>query len=144
MFENDGALRPTIRLLGLLLIPGIALACGGDGGGGEETTGPGGDVSGSASATVEMTSSSSGYGSGTSYDFSPRVDTVAVGDTVAWSNGTSATHDVSADDGSWDSEDVGSNGSYSRVFTEAGEHAYHCTYHGSPGSDMHGTIVVEQ
>lgn len=142
MLQDALDLRRPARLLGLLLVPGIVLACGGSDGGGEETTGPAENAS--ASATIQMTSSSSGYGSGTSYDFSPRVDTVSVGDTVAWSNGTSATHDVSADDGSWDLGDVTANGSEVRVFSETGEHPYHCTYHGSPGSGMHGTIVVEQ
>lgn len=144
---RDPALRGTPRLLvTLLLVVGIVAACGGSGDGGSQSMGPGPSDggSGSVASTIDMTSSSSAYSSNSSFGFSPQVDTVAVGDTVQWTNGTSTTHTVTADDGSWDSGSVGGNGSYTRVFTQSGEHPYHCEFHGSPGSGMHGTVVVEQ
>lgn len=147
MFQPANGPR-TLAVALAVLVPGLLAACGGGTGPyGSEDTDPSGDASGSASATtIDMTSSSSGgYGGsgGTSFDFSPEVDTVSAGDTVTWSNGTSAVHTVDADDGSWSSGDVSENGSYTRVFTETGRHPYHCAYHGSAGSDMHGTIVVQ-
>lgn len=149
MFDGSPAARAAESLLVLLVVPGVLIACGGDGTGPYGSEDPGGSeqASGSASSatTIDMTSSSSGtYDEGaTSFEFSPDVDTVSVGDTVTWTNGTSGVHTVDADDGSWGSGDVAGDGSYTRVFTETGRHPYHCTYHGSPGSGMHGTIVVE-
>lgn len=130
--ESSVPRRTAARLLAVVLVPGLLVACG-------DASGP----SGSADATIEMTSSSSGYGSGTSFGFSPRVDTVSVGDTVAWTNGTSDTHTVTHDGGAWESGDISGDGSYTRAFQETGEYGYHCTYHGSAGSGMYGTIVVE-
>lgn len=147
MLEDSFLRRTPAHVLALLLVPALLVACGGGGTGpyGNEDPGSPQGASGSASGTtIEMTASSGGYGSGTSFNFSPRVDTVSAGDTVTWSNGTDDTHTVTADDGSWGSTDVAADADYSRAFTETGEHPYHCTYHGSAGQDMHGTIVVVQ
>ena len=126
----------------VLLLPAVLFACGG-GQYGEQPTDPSEDGSGfDPAVTVDMTSSSSGYGSDTEFDFSPRLDTVTVGDTVSWTNSTPNGHTVTADDGSWTSDDISSNGSFTRVFEQTGDHPYYCEHHGSPGSGMHGTIVV--
>lgn len=117
------------------------MACGGGTGpgygGDDDSSGGSGSIAG-----TEIQMVSDGYGN---FSFTPETDTISVGDTITWTNQTSTAHTVQANDGSWDSNgDVSANGSYQRVFSSAGEHGYYCTYHGSPGSGMHGTIVVEQ
>jgi len=70
--------------------------------------------------------------------------TIAVGDTVRWTN-TSGFHDVTADDFSWMSE-TSNNFVYERTFDTVEEVLYHCTVHSSPGQDiqtrMNGRINV--
>ncbi len=74
--------------------------------------------------------------------FRQRVDTVAVNGTVSWSNDGGVPHTTTADAGTWDSGSVSSGGTFQRQFTQAGTFAYHCTFHGSPGSGMFGTVIV--
>jgi plastocyanin len=73
------------------------------------------------------------------FAFTPASVTIAVGDTVTWTNTQSGvTHTVTADDGSFDSGRLPSGQSFSMTFTHAGTIPYHCNIHPS----MHGTIVV--
>jgi plastocyanin len=72
------------------------------------------------------------------FAFSPASLTVAVGTTVTWTDDDTATHTVTADDGSFDSRNLSSGGTFSRTFTASGTYAYHCAIH----SSMKGTIVV--
>ncbi len=74
--------------------------------------------------------------------FQQRVDTVAVNGTVTWTNDGNIAHTSTSGTGAWDSESVGSGGTFQRQFTLAGTFAYHCTFHGAPGSGMFGRIVV--
>lgn len=113
-----------------------AAACGG-GGDSYGGTGPNDGDGGSAAGAVQIDMVSGD-------EFSPRVDTVSAGDTVTWVNQNSVTHTATADDDSWDTGDVSPDASASVVLSETGDHPYHCIYHGSPGSGMHGTIVVQQ
>jgi len=84
------------------------------------------------------------YGDPITHDFSPASLTISVGDTVIWTNGTSATHTVTSDDGIWDSGDVGASSSFRMVFSESGTFRYHCIYHGAAGgAGMAGTVTVE-
>lgn len=142
---SDHATVPLSSLLSSVLCGAFlaTVACGGGTGPGyDDGSGDSPESSGSGSVAgteVEMVSGGA-YGDP---QFDPQVDTVSVGDTVTWTNQTSSVHTVTADGGSWNSGDVGGNGSFQRVFDQAGEYAYHCTYHGSPGSGMHGTIVVQ-
>jgi len=76
--------------------------------------------------------------------FSPNDLTIEVGDTVRWTN-NSGFHDVTADDGSFNS--VTSNSfTYERTFNSVAEILYYCTVHSSPGlninSNMNGRINV--
>jgi plastocyanin len=75
-----------------------------------------------------------------SFAFDPSSVTVKVGATVKWTNEDSASHTITADDGSWDSGSLGKGKSFSQVFTQAGTFTYHCTIHPS----MKGTVVVTQ
>lgn len=78
--------------------------------------------------------------------FEPYFITIAVGDTVRWTNNRRGNHDVTADDGSWGSE-RGSVWTYERTFTAAGDNPYYCGVHASPGkvlgSVMNGMIRVQ-
>lgn len=76
--------------------------------------------------------------------FSPNDLTIEVGDTVRWTN-NSGLHDVTADDGSFNSV-TSSDFTFSRTFNSIAEILYHCSVHSSPGlnidSNMNGRINV--
>lgn len=78
-----------------------------------------------------------------SFRFEPAALTIAPGDTVRWRN-TGGIHNVVGDDGSFRSGDPDSSAwTYSRVFDTAGQYAYYCAPHGSPGGlGMAGSITV--
>ena len=78
------------------------------------------------------------------YRFDPETVTINAGDTVVWTNNGSATHTVTASDGSWDSGSLAPGQSFSHTFDSAGTVAYYCTFHGSANGDgMAGTVVVQ-
>jgi plastocyanin len=72
-------------------------------------------------------------------DFTHVSITVAVGDTVRWTNGDDAPHTTTSSDGDWDSGTLANGGTFENTFTTAGAFAYVCTIH----SSMTGTITVE-
>ena len=81
--------------------------------------------------------------------YDPETVTVAVGETVTWTNVGQQPHTVTANDGSFDSspscpEDVTtcmqSGDTYSQSFSEPGTIAYFCKVH---GQSMSGTVVVQ-
>ena len=73
------------------------------------------------------------------YHFQPGSVTVAVGQTVTWTNNSDAPHTVSSDaGGTLDSGIVDENGTYQHTFNAAGDFAYHCDVH----DYMHGTVHV--
>jgi len=77
--------------------------------------------------------------------FNPVTRTVAVGTTVTWVNQDGVGHTVTYDSGpgsSFNSGTLGGQGTFAVTFGTAGTVQYHCSIHGSPGSGMHGTIVV--
>src|ERR1041384_3571964 len=81
------------------------------------------------------------------FSFDPGSVTISPGGKVDWSyaigNGT-ATHTVTADDGSFDSGDLSPGGSFSHTYTKAGTFRYYCKIHGGPGgSGMSGVVVVK-
>jgi plastocyanin len=74
----------------------------------------------------------SGAGTNTSSKgFSPPDITVVLGvnNTVAWTNGDTSPHTVTADDGSFYSGNLAPGSSFTYTFTSTGIYAYHCTYH---------------
>jgi plastocyanin len=73
------------------------------------------------------------------FAFSPPTLTIAVGDTVTWTNGDEAAHTATSMEGAFDSGNLDSGQAFSFTFTEPGAYAYRCDYH----SGMQGTIVVE-
>jgi len=72
------------------------------------------------------------------FAFSPASLEVAAGTTVTWTNSDSATHTVTADDGSFDSGDLANGATFSFTFDTAGTFTYHCNIH----PNMTATIVV--
>ena len=86
--------------------------------------------------------------------FQPRDLTIAVGDTVTWTNG-GGRHNVRADDDSFrcangcdgqggDGNPSTAGWSFTLTFNDPGEIAYFCEIHGAPGGiGMSGTVTVE-
>jgi plastocyanin len=74
------------------------------------------------------------------FAFSPQTLTVAPGTTVTWTMKDSppTQHTVTSDDGSWGSQDLSLNQTYSHTFSSPGTYGYHCSIH----SYMTGTITV--
>ncbi len=64
--------------------------------------------------------------------------TAKVGQVIAFTNGDSAPHTATLDDGSCSTGSISPNASDGLVFTVAGTYAFHCKIH----SSMHGTITV--
>jgi len=73
------------------------------------------------------------------FAYDPTPSTIAVGDTVTWTNMDSAPHTVTADDGSFQSGTLQQGESFSFTFTTAGTVDYHCEFH----ANMHGQVVVQ-
>lgn len=73
------------------------------------------------------------------FKFDPSTSTVKVGTTVTWTNMDTAGHTVTADDGSWTSDNLANGATYSHTFDKPGTYTYHCNFH----SGMKGTIVVQ-
>ena len=72
------------------------------------------------------------------FAFSPKTLSVKVGDTVKWTNGDEFPHTVTADNGSFGSDDLREGDTFSQTFNQAGTFAYHCDIHPS----MTGTVQV--
>jgi plastocyanin len=76
------------------------------------------------------------------YEFQPREQQIAVGDTVTWSFIT-AGHTATSVRGQaerWDSGSVAAGGNYPHTFTRPGKYQYICTPHES--FDMKGVVTV--
>ena len=71
--------------------------------------------------------------------FDPDNITIALGDTVTWTNYDSSKHTVTEDNGEFDSEDLDTEDSFSWTFDVAGNYSYHCGRH----SSMTGVVNVE-
>jgi plastocyanin len=73
------------------------------------------------------------------FSYSPGTVTVAVGDTVTWTNSDAQGHTATADGGSFDTGTLGNGETGTVTFSAAGSFPYHCTIH----PQMTGTVVVE-
>jgi predicted lipoprotein with Yx(FWY)xxD motif/plastocyanin len=79
------------------------------------------------------------------FAFNPSPLTVKVGSTVTWTNNDSASHNVTADDGSFKSDTLAKGATFSFTFTKAGTYQYYCSFHGGPGGQgMSGIVTVTQ
>ena len=74
------------------------------------------------------------------YKFSPAALTVAVGDTVKWTNMDTAPHTVTVTSGpvKFNSGNLAKGESFSYTFTKAGTYAYYCAVH----PDMTAKVTV--
>ena len=72
--------------------------------------------------------------------FTPKELKVKKGDTVIWTNADERDHTVTADDGSFNSGNIGDGDTFRHKFEKAGKFKYHCEYH----PRMKATIVVEE
>jgi plastocyanin len=75
---------------------------------------------------------------GSKYAFQPHDITVAMGDTVTWTNNSDAPHTVTADDETWGSDQMGEADTFAQTFAAAGTYDYHCAIH----DYMTGTVTV--
>ena len=76
------------------------------------------------------------------FQFTPAQISIAVGDTVMWTNSGPSVHTSSSDTaGQWDSGQMALNATFSQTFATAGTFNYHCNIH---PTTMMGTITVAQ
>lgn len=64
-----------------------------------------------------------------SFEYIPAEMSVAVGDTVVWINRDAVPHTATASDGGWDSESLGTDGSWTLVAVAGEGGEYSCTFH---------------
>ncbi|WP_312909711.1 halocyanin domain-containing protein [Natronosalvus caseinilyticus] len=95
------------------------------------------DHTGESEVTVDVGAGSDGFAYG------PAAIVVDSGTTVVWEwTGAGGSHDVVAEDGSFESEMYGDEGeTFEHTFDETGTYTYHCSPHVSMG--MKGAVVVE-
>ena len=74
-----------------------------------------------------------------SYSPDPVTVVIGVNNTVTWVNNDSSPHTVTANDGSFNSQNVSPGGVFSYTFTAPGTYKYHCIYH----PWMIGTVIVK-
>jgi plastocyanin len=74
--------------------------------------------------------------------FDAQVVRIQPGQSVEWSNDGRSPHNVTADDGSFDSGNLAPGATFTQSFTQPGVYSYYCKYHGAPGIGMTGIIVV--
>lgn len=74
------------------------------------------------------------------YAFSPASLSIAVGDTVTWTNHDTAPHNVVITDGpeKFTSPNITTGSTFSHTFTKAGTYSYYCAIH----PDMKATLTV--
>jgi plastocyanin len=99
-------------------------------------------VVGDAPASAQ-TSSSAKVDVGDNF-FKPEDLEIVAGTKVTWTNTGKILHNVTPNKGKkFGTKSLPKGKSYSYRFKKAGKFAYYCTFHGSPGSGQHGTIIVK-
>ena len=73
------------------------------------------------------------------FGFLPQTDSIAVGDSVRWTNSGFTSHSSTSDYGVWDSGFLNPGISFTRQFNSPGSYPYHC----KADTSMKGTIVVQ-
>jgi plastocyanin len=120
-----------LRLVGAVFALGLLFTACSDDSGDDDASSDTAAADGSSAGGTEVTIAD--------FAFDPGDLTVSVGDTVTWTNDDDTDHTVTADDDSFDSDDVAGGETFEQTFDEAGDFSYHCSIH----SQMTGTITVE-
>jgi plastocyanin len=107
--------------------PTPGASAGGGGGGAACATAAAGAT---ATVTVEIKD----------FKFSPQPVQAKVGDIVGWTNGDSANHSATMDDGSCGTDALSQGATGLLVFNTAGTYTYHCKVHPTQMKDF--TVVV--
>jgi plastocyanin len=126
--------------LSLLLVVGVlAATCGGGTGGGLY----GGGGSGGTTASTPDTTAGTGVGGRQvvmkNLAFDPATVTIKAGESVTWTNQDSMSHTVVADNGEFESGELGQGATFTFAFDQPGTYPYHCSIHPS----MKATVVVK-
>jgi plastocyanin len=130
-----------------------AAGCGNDEAGDQTVAAPSsssGETAASGEETTSTTEQETGSetpetsGSGDAVEivefvFEPEELTVPVGTTVTFTNQDKAPHTATADDSSFDTEELGQGDSAEQTFDEPGTFTYYCRFH----VFMKGSVVVE-
>lgn len=95
--------------------------------------------SSAASPTPTTTQKTANQVSISNFAFTPSTLTVSAGTTVRFTNNDSVTHDIVANNNSFNSGHLAPGSSFTHTFTQAGTYQYHCSIHPT----MRGTIVVQ-
>lgn len=72
------------------------------------------------------------------FAFAPSALEASVGTEITWTNKQGSPHTITADDGTFASDNVAKDGSFSFTFATPGTYPYHCEIH----PNMTGTITV--
>lgn len=94
-----------------------------------DTTGEGSESSGGSGDAVEIVE----------FEYDPEEITVPAGTTVTFTNQDVAPHTATADDSSFDTENLEQGDSAEETFDEPGTYSYFCRFH----VFMKGSVVVE-
>jgi plastocyanin len=134
------SLSRAVVLATVLAVAMAVAACGSSSSSPAPTTAP----SAAPAASAPAASPAGGGGGGNAvtiqnFAFGPATLEVPVGTTVTWTNQDSASHTVTADDGSFDSKSLATGATFTQTFSTAGTFAYHCSIHTS----MKATVTVK-
>jgi plastocyanin len=74
------------------------------------------------------------------FAFEPQMLEVAVGDTVTWHNHDLAPHTATSENGTWDSDALTNDASFTLTFSEPGQFRYFCAFH----PNMTGEVIATE
>jgi len=121
-------MQKSVSIVGVLSAVGFALACGSS-----SSTSP---TNPAQSADVTITI----QGNSGNQSFAPNPATMRVGQSVAWRNADSTTHNATQDANRFATSNLGGGATSSPItMSTPGTFTYHCTIH--PG--MVGTLTVQ-
>ena len=120
-----------------LAIAGVA-GCGNDEADNQTASAPSGSDA-PAAEEAEQTEGSSDAVDIVEFEFAPEEITVAAGTTVEFLNQDTAAHTATADDSSFDTEELGKGDASEITFDDPGTYSYYCRFH----VFMKGSVVVE-
>lgn len=129
--------RRMLSVMGLSAVLSLALAaCGSSG----STTTPAASAPAASAAAICAEDANLGTVkvSIENFKFDPSAITAKVGDTISFTNGDTASHTATLDDGSCATGLITNTKSDGLKFTAAGTYPFHCSIH----TDMKGTITV--